>query len=236
MEGDRKILNTYKITPDDYPEILRADPFANGPTSPDPSRYIPLPIFCQYHTIADQNETTTQCPKTLATSVKTTKASSSMHSTKYSYSADASIMFQTFFQASLKEQDTWTWTIKDDQSTANITTEQAQFTVIGPSPGYAGPTDFQFYYDTLFKSFLLAEPKNRAQISVRGTLRDSTGRPLSLTEVSLIANGVEYTTLTDPLGEYKFFGAIPGPIELYSDGIILRLVAQPNKSIDLIRP
>jgi hypothetical protein len=71
------------------------------------------------------------------------------------------------------------------------------------------------------------------RVALQGTLKNSLGTPLGSTEVSVIANGVEYTTFTDTKGEYQIFGAIEGDIELFhSAAIQLVPVRLANKNID----
>jgi hypothetical protein len=230
-------LNCYGITAQDFPEILRHDPFASNPV-PDPARYIYTGYTCPYIPPAPGSGKPDVCGFTVAGSRTSTMGTQVTTNNIITVAAGQDLGTIAFFQASLKEEAVWTWTTTSSMSTATGTSEMASVMIGGPALGYTGSELFAIHQDAIYGTYVFIPIEfSQLRFAFKGTLRTSTGTPLASSEVTMVANGVDYHTFTDAKGNYQFWGNIRGPIEEFrSGGIRLLPLVRPNKSIDLRLP
>lgn len=141
------------LTSADYATILARDPFANGSTTIDPTRfqlngqnfnYIPPPG-------GGQPDKTT-----LGINYTTATTESEMASDAYSVATtfDLSETFLGFITSELKETNTLTWTSSSTQQVTETTGQTATLTLVGPPIGYTGPTNLIVYVDNIYGTFM----------------------------------------------------------------------------------
>ena len=195
-------LQLYGITAQDFPEILQRDPFASGVSAFDPARYRPTFETFPYEPnllATDQLMPTTTF--TISNSEVTSAGSSGQDMYQVGLSTTGSVNVAVA-KVTLKADASWAWTNTSSQSSSSGTSQSATVTVGGPSFGYTGATDIEVYYDTIYGTFLFRALETKLRAVVRGTLTSRGGRPLVMTEVSMVANGLKYRTFTNSKGEY----------------------------------
>ena len=244
------------ITPQDYAEILKADPLAQclppvlqpaalafrplpgGPgqicrtPAPAAPRFVSLYTTFPYEPPFAQGDPVPTVKYEVDTSSTPTSTQTTESSNKLGITAEGSFGFTKVFKVSLKTDDSWTWT--DSSSTANSsgTMQAATVTVGGPAFGYAGPTDMAVYYDTIYKTFAFA-PAAFPAGALAGVVRNRDGKPAAGAEVMAVAGGVKYRTFTNSKGEYHFATRFSGPVELQTGNIRQSLPrVEPNRSVD----
>ena len=220
----------------EYPEILKADPYAAATlTTVDAERYKTLNTTFPYEPPYSPGDPIPTYG--YAASYSSTTSSSSSRTNTYStgFTVETGVDL-AFLQAKLSNQNQWTWTDTDTRSTSSTTSESAQVTLGGPSYGYTGPTSIGVYYDTLYKSFLFLPVTGAVQL--KGSLRSSGNEPVAGREVVLTgADGVEHRTYTNARGEYRFIDAVDGPATISAAGerrTVQR--AAMARSVDLVIP
>ena len=225
-------LRTHGITTQDFPEILKADPFA--------TRSGPLGVFTQQRPIfidrrrfkslgftfpyqppfAPGDKATTL---TFKAENSTTESSASSVETAHTVGLKASVEFQIPLKAKLNLEGKWTWTNSTTNSTSAEAKESASVTIGGPSFGYTGPTNIQVYFDVLYKTFLFVPVGSGLAPSLQGVVIRNSKRAVGGTEVVVVANGVKYRTFTNAKGEYRIFDKISGPVQVQVGGVTKRL-------------
>ncbi len=143
------LLDSAGITPDDYPSILGADPYADpaaATQTPDVNRYVMIDAVSYIYqpTITtfsyNENNSTTYTNST---------------TTSYSYSVGYSSSF-TVFDTGLKSSSTFTWTNESTTSNKTGSTSTSAFTLSNPSASYPGPYTLFVYMDTIYKTFMFS--------------------------------------------------------------------------------
>jgi hypothetical protein len=202
--GVKNQLDAYGITTADYAEMLQADPFANGPTTINPSRYSALNRTFPYEPpFAPGDPVVTTI---YSTSYTTTNTSSATATRDYSVRLTASIGLDVpLFHQSLKTDNTWTWTDTNARSTSGSSTESATVNVTGPSYGYTGPTDIAVYFDNIYRTFMFVPFLPPFAPAVTGVLISDSDAPVAGKEITVVADGVTYTTFTNRLGEFRVY-------------------------------
>jgi hypothetical protein len=210
--GVLSALQSAGITPNDYPDILSHDPFTNGSATLDPSRFVSLNTTFPYEPPLNASDPVPTITLNVSDSSTSGVGSEIDETYKVGLSQSFSGSYLEYFKATMKDTLTWEWTNKSVSSSSAGTSESASLIVGGPAYGYSGPTVMQVYLDTLYKTFafVVVQPSDH-EVSVDGTLVDSSGHPLQLTEVVLVENGIRHRTITNAKGEYWFFGHITGP-------------------------
>jgi hypothetical protein len=106
---------------------------------------------------------------------------------------------------SLKLEGSMTWTSSETDATTTDATQSASLTLVCPSSGYTGPTEFQVYVDDLYGTFVFV-PFNplTMEITQHGTVTGSNGKPIAGEPVSLEYGGRTYHTFTSARGAYRF--------------------------------
>ncbi|HEU0120445.1 MAG TPA: hypothetical protein VFQ91_07970 [Bryobacteraceae bacterium] len=226
--GVAQRLQANGITPADYPDILRADPFANGGLVINSARYLPLFTTFPYEPPFAEGDPVTTFQATLDSSSTQTTAKETEREYEVGMTLSAEGGVPGFAKLSLKSETSWTWTNKSGTSTAAGTSESAKVTIGGPSFGYKGPTDIAVYYDVLYKTFLFAPILTPPQFG--GVLTSANGRPVPGQEVRITANGKTYRTFTNRKGEYRFPNRFVGSVQIRSGAITKRANIPRNSS------
>jgi len=206
--GTRNELAAANITPDDYAQILSQDPFANGSTTIDPSRYRQTNMIYPYQPPFEQGAPS----PSWQTQVRNTTISTTTSTTTSSYYVGYSISsgpFADWFGAKMKTSGKFTWTNTSKWSTSNDSTQSATLTITSPSFGYTGPTAIAVYWDTIYGSFMFA-PAPLPTPSARGKMLDTAGKPVPHKEVNLVVGRKVWRTFTNMKGEYVFYGTPKG--------------------------
>jgi hypothetical protein len=210
-------LQSYGITPAEYPEILKADPFATANTI-DPARFIVLNTTFPYEPPFAPGDPvpTYSFTQTFTGSSSTSTTAQSEYNVKVT--AETGFNFFDLFKASLKAEGSWTWTNTSAGTTSAGVSETATVTVGGPSFGYAGPTDMAVYYDVLNRSFLFA-PVEGTLFSVQGQVFSLSGKSVHGKEIVLLADGVKHRTFVNSRGQYRFPVTPSGTPRLFVEGV-----------------
>jgi hypothetical protein len=230
--GVAESLRNHGITTQDFPEILKADPFAtrSGPlgvltqqrfTFLDRRRFKSLGLTFPYQPPFAPGDKPTTLTFKLENS--TTESSASSVETAHTVGLKASVGFDVPLKPKLKVEGKLTWTNSTTNSTSADVKESASVTIGGPSFGYTGPTDIQVYYDVLYKTFLFVPVGSGVKPSLQGVVTRNSKRAVGGKEVVVVANGVKYRTFTNAKGEYRIFDKISGPVQVQVGGVTKRL-------------
>lgn len=226
-------LQTYGITTADFPNILSADPFANGSPAIDPARYQSVHTTFPYEPPFAQGDPVT----TFKTTITNANTDSNSLTKENEYTLGATVQgdtgFFSLFQTEIKSEDSWTWTNSKTTGSSTSTTESASATVGGPSFGYTGPTDMGVYYDVYYKTFLFVPVTGTVEL--KGSLTSRSGKTVKNQEVSIVANGRTYRTFTNAKGEYRIREKIAGPLDVKAAGITKRIMV-PGLKADIQIP
>jgi hypothetical protein len=251
--GTFSALQAVGITPQDFPEILKADPLAAcAPPVVKPAlsrQRIPLPVPCNppapagprfvsaYQSFPYEPPHDAGSPVPVQTfsvdnSAVSTLTDSTEISNKVGATAEGSLNFLTVWSASVKSDNSWTWTHTNTTATSTGSTQKMSLTMGGPAFGYSGPINMAVYYDTLYQTFVF-RPFDIPSGTLRGVVMSSTRKPIAGQEVIAFVGGVKYRTYTNVNGEYRFPSKFAGPINLQAGAVSQRLPrVEPGKSID----
>lgn len=203
LAGVATALRNAGITPAQYPELLKRDPFANGATSIDTNRFIPTNTSFPYELA------TTSEPYTMSNDL-TNKSSSSV-TAEDDYSVSVKSGFSVgIASASLTISSSFSWTNTSSYGTTTESKQQASTTIAGPSTNWAGGTNIDVYYDTVYSSFLFAFDPDSVptardmRASVKGNITNA-GQPVAHEEVLLTVGGQKFRTYTNAQGAYYFY-------------------------------
>jgi Domain of unknown function (DUF5050) len=214
--GVKQLLDAAGLTATDYAQILSNNPFANGASSIDPNRFLPLPQSFPY----EPPLTSADPVVSITDSFQNTVTITNKHTVETQY--DVSVTISSGFdiakilELSLSSTGSMQWTNTNSLSTNTIDSQSAAATVGGPAFGYSGPTDVLAYWDSIYNSFMFAFTSEPPAAS--GTLLDSAGKPVALKAVTLTVGGHTFKTFTNPRGQYRFYGATGGNGSLAVDG------------------
>lgn len=229
--GVMQRLQTYGITTQDFPEILKANPFANGNTNIDPVRYKMVNMTFPYEPPFSANDPVPTFRFDLAFTNAATNTSSVQNDYTLGLTASGGFNFLSLFKTSVKNENSWTWTCSDTRVGTTSTSESASVTVGGPAFGYTGPTDMAVYYDTLYKTFLFA-PIETTLSALTGSVKNRSGVAARGKEVTVtMANGAKFRTFTNNKGEYRLFGRMSGPLRLKVGSTIKSLPTLPSNRL-----
>ena len=254
--GILRDLEAAKITPQDYPDILDADPLAQclppvlHPSRlrtarppglltepcrvpvPSAPRYTPAFTSIPYDPPFAQGDPVPTQTMTIDTSSVSTHTDSYESSKNIGITVESGVDFGPVFKASLKEGNNFTWTETNTTATASGSEQKMSLTMGGPAFGYTGPTNMAVYYDTLYKTFAFA-PFELSTPSVHGVILGSDGKARAGQSVTAMADGVKYHTFTNANGEYRFPSTITGSVVLHTGNAVQRLpTAAQSQSVD----
>ncbi|HEY0985815.1 MAG TPA: carboxypeptidase-like regulatory domain-containing protein [Kofleriaceae bacterium] len=205
-------LALYGITSADYPTILARDPFGNGSTAIDPSRFIQTSTTVPYEPPPTPDGS--PVPYTVAITNDRTDSNTTTMGDEYSVGVSLTVGsaedFTGFFTAKVKAASTWTWSCEHTETSQLGSSQSASLTITGPAFGYTGlVSDIAVYYDRLYSTFLFV-PASPQSLKASGVLRNASGQPLAHQDLTLVSNGVTYKTVTRNNGAYRFYGVPAG--------------------------
>jgi hypothetical protein len=251
--GVLRDLQAAGITTQDYAEILAADPLSqclppvalpfatprpNGPSvcnTPVPAapRYVSAFTSVPYDPPFAQGDTVTTQTITIDNSLVSTQTDSSQYSNKIGITVESGLDFKPVFEASLKEENDFTWTETNTTSNLAGSEQKMSLTMGGPAFGYTGPVNMAVYYDTLYKTFAFV-PFEISGAGLHGVVSSTDGKPRAGQAVTAVAAGIKYRAFTNAVGEYRFPSEIAGPIILQAGNVVQQLPqVQSDMSIDL---
>jgi hypothetical protein len=230
--GVLQALQRNGITPEDFPDILKADPFADGSMPMESDRYVPLNTTFPYEPPLTPEGPVPTLTFALDNSTMGTQTHSHSEDKKVSVTVGGQLTFKKIFKLSAQATDSWTWSCSTTDGSSTGATQSASVTIGGPSFGYTGPTDIAAYYDLDYQTFAFA-PVPGTSKSLHGTVTRA-GTPLRGQEVTAVAGGVKHRTFTNARGEYRFFDTMAGPVDLHTGAVDLRLPkVETGNSVDL---
>jgi hypothetical protein len=197
------------LTTADFAQILKSDPFANGPASIDPKRFVQTTTTFPYQPPLSANDPGSTFKFTLSNETGTTSSSTVENSYAVGAAIEGGVDFVKLFTTKFKAESNFTWTGKSVNTSTSGSTEAASVTIGSPSFSYAGPVVLAVYWDTLYNSFLFA-PAPDPTVRLTGTVLDNNGKPAAGREVTLRSGGTKRRTFTDAQGNYRFVGAPAG--------------------------
>jgi hypothetical protein len=230
--GVLQALQRNGITPNDFQDIMNADPFADGSTPVESERFVSLHTTFPYEPPFARGDPVPTFTYALNNSTASTVGNSSSEDYQVGLTVGGDTNFLEIYKASVKTSSSWTWSSSNAEGATTGTTQSASVTVGGPSFGYTGPTDIAVYYDVLYQTFAFA-PVQGVLKKLHGVVA-KTGKPAAGQEVIAVVGGVKYRTFTNAAGEYHFFDRMSGPVELHAGDVNQQLPdAQTSRSIDL---
>ena len=234
--GVQAQLANANIAPSDYATILARDPFATGNASIDPTRFLithtTFPYEPQYGP-GDASPAQTY----IASNDLTQKASiSATDSYNVGLSVQLGFNIPLIVKASVTESASWTWTNSSTQGSSQESKQSSAVTVTGPSAAYAGPTNIDVYYDTIYSSFFFAFTPNSvaaarsASASVKGAVTGGVANE----PVLLTVNGQTYRTYTNRSGQYFFYNTPPGAGTIMVRGVAHPVTLSPGNLLPIL--
>lgn len=203
----KKKLDNRGLKQSDYDQILSTNPFASGSGAIDLNRFLPTgqtvlykpppragdPPIAQGYTLTNENVTTTG------------------HEVETEYSVSIDVNVEPF-----NASQTLAWTSTNSTEKTGTTKQEASAWVSGPSYGSNCPPNVSIYLDAVYNSFMFVFPTEDP--SCVGTLLDESGQPVTYKLVTLTVGGSRFSTYTDDLGEYRFYGTPAGQGTITVDG------------------
>jgi hypothetical protein len=140
------------ITAADLATILARDPFANGSTTIDPTRFTVTGDNFTYGPPPDggQPDKFGLTLNYLTTSTESTGASDSY---SVGVTFDVTQSFAGILTNEMKNSNTLTWTNTNTLQTSQASGQTAAFNMQQPPVGYTGPTDLVVYQDNIYGTF-----------------------------------------------------------------------------------
>jgi hypothetical protein len=160
--GLKSDLDAAGITPDEYKQILKANPFtdpdAKVPVAINLNRFLPVSTGSTF----DYNPPLTpqdsvpvriysQSNSVTNTAIKTVEVD-----TKTSFGLTVSIGALDVFHAKVTTTATFDWKSTASRGQSSGSTQSASFTIGGPSFGYKDKVDVVVYWDSVYNSFMFA--------------------------------------------------------------------------------
>ncbi len=213
--GDN-VCTTYRsqgFTNADFQNILKADPFWNGPVPLDPNRFTETSLTFPFQ---PGNQT-----QTLTLMNESTKTITLDNTFVQALNLTASVGYKTgIVDASLQVADTWTWTHEYSQANSMGTTQKATATIGAPSASWAGPLNIGVYYDCVWQTFYFQylDLEGNPEL-LSGIAYNSLGKAIANAQVTLTFPGRIMRTYTDSKGHYSFYAVAPGSTGIVSVGL-----------------
>jgi hypothetical protein len=212
-------LRILGFTSSDFQTILSVDPFWNGATVIDPTRFVPTAYTFPYEPPLQQSDCNDGVCSCLSLSEKLTNELNTevtnISSTTYSVGITEDIpdLSIGIFSLDISSNQKFTWVSSSTNDDTTSNTQMASVTISCPSTTYQGPTNMAVYWDTLFGSFLFVPTiLDRGALSFyQGTLTDTSGHALRREPVMLSVGGKTFRTWTDNRGEFTFARAVGLP-------------------------
>jgi len=223
-------LQALGFTTADYQTILSLDPFWNGSTQIDGSRFIPTINSFPYEPPLqkrDCNDGVCSClslSSTITNQFETDVQKQSQRQYSVDVTVKASDIDLSIFSAEVSAEEKLTWTSTSTNDNIISDSQSATATVVCPSATYQGPTTMTIYWDTLFGSFVFVPTVLTPQMMIlsQGFVTDILGRSVAHEPVTLSIGRKTYHTWTNNRGEYVFFTpAHRGVFRLPASGQVL---------------
>ena len=151
--GVKDELDKAGVTSADYVEILSTNPFADGSTTIDENRYLPVGGTTLTYEPPDDPSDPYPGATTYNQQNTVSKTSTQEISTQYATTFSST---GNFIVEKLKVSQTFEWTSLASSSTINQTIQSATAIIGGPAYGYTGPTNIYLYWDGIYNSFMYA--------------------------------------------------------------------------------
>jgi hypothetical protein len=240
-------LSAAGITSADYCAILASDPLATSsavdcPAVPvlDPQRFADCDAIYPYEGPPNANDPVIPIQTTISSSVTSTVGSAQQNTQKVGLSLSGSTGFLGIGKVTFTNTNSWTWTNSSSTSTTTANTQTASLTIGGPAYGYNGVTAVAVYRDTVYNTFAFVfVPPSSLEVAVKGTIKTAAGTSLMPPEeVTLIEKGITHHTVTNPKGEYAFYGNITGPVTIQAAGKTEKVPQsrEPRPAVDFVVP
>lgn len=234
--GVKAQLDAAGLTTSDYTTILGADPFSFGEVAVDPARFSAINTTFPYEPPFAPGDSSPISQFTAKYTVTGTTGTTTTNEYSAGVTVEGEGNFLGLFKASLKNEDSWTWTDEVSRSQAVGSSQSASVAIAGPSFGYTGPTDVQVLYDLIYKTFAFRFMAPGLAPSVRGMMVSRSGAPVAGREVVVVADGVSYRTLTNAVGEFRVFAPRPAAALQVQAGGTLRSAVSPGERIVIAVP
>lgn len=203
-------LRSWGITPEYYPELLKANPFASVPaTAVDPARFGQVITTIPYEPPYSAGDPQIVQTYTLTNEHATTQTSSKEVTYNIGASLEGSAGFLSFFKETLTVSGKLTWTHTAKQSLSREIVNTAELEIGTPSFDYRGSTLVSVYWDSLYNTFMFA-PGPEGPVQLQGELVDAASRPRPFQEVVLTVGGFTQRTFSNRRGQYRFVGVPSG--------------------------
>lgn len=238
-------LQTLGFTNADFQTILSLDPFANGSTTVDPSRYSPTTVAFPYEPAQqaqDCNGGVCSC-LSISAGLKNDFESGQGETTKTQYQVglkeSVSGINLGIFKLGASSSQQFTWTSTSSTSNTQDDSQTANATVTCPSPTYTGPTIMSVFWDNLYGSFLFVPTVlgPNTKILSRGAVVGTSGHPVAHQPVLLSVAGKTYSTYTDSHGRYVFVShlgaAQTGAAQVSVEGVRQTVTLSPSQEVTI---
>jgi hypothetical protein len=154
-----RALDNFGITTEDFPELLKANPYAEQAPLPnqtlDPARFELVNTFPYRAVTTSQGQPS---PQTLTLRRRTTSSTTQVSTVEYNvgFSIQGGVGFFDIARIYFKLTDEATFTSSSSFKTSFDSTIANTITVGQPAFGYVGPTVLRVYEDKVWKTFFFS--------------------------------------------------------------------------------
>lgn len=230
-----QLLRDANITPEKYPQLLALNPFSSGSSAVDAKRYhrwgsVP------YKPPPTPRDAPTSISDKFSVENSVATVDSSEVETSVGVAITGGVDFIGLAKSKLKNELAFNFKYTGKIGNSSSSTEEAGFTIDGPTHGYTGPENIIVYYDKLFGTFMF-QPTSAAP-SFTGRVRSQAGNSVAGKLVTVISSSGRIHSVTDSNGSFALFGAVTGANQLRIDGVRQRLDGQTlrRRVIDVLLP
>jgi hypothetical protein len=196
------------ITPAEYPHILSTNPFSMGGTAIDVNRFVLTDRTIPYEPVSANDLNVTQ-EVTLENEITGTSGKKIELEYQVGFILEGDAGFGDLLKASLSSTTTFTWTITGEYENQTMSKQSASATIASPSESYRGSIFLLVYRDTMHNTFMFAFAPETMTPLTTGTVT-SAGKPIARQEVTLIAGGHTFHTVTNSKGDFRIYGRAVG--------------------------
>jgi hypothetical protein len=149
----RNFLDAHGITPDRYPELLKADPFAHGEAPLDPARFVPVANW-PYMPPNEPGHSSNAQMVSISRKMNSTVELKDEVSYSVGVKVKGDVGFLSFMNASLTVEANLTWSHSSSNKEVMGASSSEVATIGQPAFGYEGPGLVRIYEDRLWKTYL----------------------------------------------------------------------------------
>ena len=193
----------FGLSATDCQVILNQDPFATGSTTIDPQRFGLTALYSYAPSTSCSN---------VSYELKNEDEVESSHAVEKEFSVGYSVNgdkdFTPFLNATLKVEQTFTWTSTSTSEATADSTQSASFKLACPANDI-GHDWIGVYWDVAYGTFMFM-PRDLNDLGPQihgGHVTNQTGQAMARVPVELVVGGRTYRTATDKNGDYKIFMA-----------------------------